>query len=640
MSGERQTGNTTAIYVIPVRPEPEDHVLFALSALRSMTDRCIVVTAPGYAARARQIMADRPGDVVLVNNGAVQSIAAGYQQGLLWNAQQGPALGDLIVTGAHVIGPILPLPPMALNLTRADAHAPTDPDSALGDMFSPYWHNAALDLRIKGGKDMGLIPSLDFAVLSARLQNDPAFQAFWDGFKPSADFWEEFLRLGPVLKDVVQKGGFSVVYPMAGPDLETYDPSVSEIHKVVALNAPCLPISVLRLDPILHDLYSTDLRIALDDLRQRAPDVYRLVITYASHNIAPRDFAMAGDMYEVLPVTAVHPTKTEWAFGRIAVFIHAYYAEMMPEFQEQLARIPCAYDLFITTSNPDHQTAIIGFLRDHGHADASTHVVVVEQNRGRDMSSLFITFREQALSGKYQVALRLHSKRTPQVSRQVGENFKKYLFENLVASRGYVANILDRFEQEPDIGMIMPPVIHVGFGTLGHSWFNNFQPLAALAAKMNLNVRFDVETPLAPLGTMYWFRPDALHKMFDWPWRWEEYNPEPRHIDGGLAHVQERLLCYVCIDRGYRVLMAMTPDQAGRSYAKLEYKLQLLAARLASGNISIQRDQLDQLRVTTRSVVLRKLMEIYGAIVRRYPGARRTLRPMGQIVRRILHPKS
>jgi lipopolysaccharide biosynthesis protein len=167
-----------------------------------------------------------------------------------------------------------------------------------------------------------------------------------------------------------------------------------------------------------------------------------------------------------------------------------------------------------------------------------------------------------------------------------------------------------------------------------------FQPLATLAAKMNLKVRFDVDTPLAPLGTMYWFRPDALHKMFEWPWRWEEYNPEPRHIDGGLAHVQERLLCYVCIDRGYRILMAMTPQQAGRSYAKLEYKLQLLAARLASGNISIQRDQLDQLRVTTRSVLLRKLMEIYGSIVRRYPGARRTLRPMGQIVRRILHPKS
>ena len=82
----------------------------------------------------------------------------------------------------------------------------------------------------------------------------------------------------------------------------------------------------------------------------------------------------------------------------------------------------------------------------------------------------------------------------------------------------------------------------------------------------------------------------------------------------------------------------MTPAQAGRNYAKLEYKLQLLASRLASGNVQIQRDQLDQLRNSFRALLLRKLMEIYGKIVRRFPGARSTLRPIGHVIRRILHP--
>ena len=619
----------TAIYVITVRPVPDDHVRFALRALQGLAGRCVVICPADYVTEVRALLGDRPGDQILTPDAALVTTAAGYKQGLAWIWAQGKAACDVILTGSHVIGPLLPLDARALDLAGQDA-----------DLFSPYWHNADLDIRIARSLDAGRLPSLDFAVIAARLLANPGFKEFWTRFQPSTDFWEEFQRLNLAFGLWLKSDDRRVIYPVAEAVLETYDPMISEIHKLVAHDVPCLPISVLRLDPVLHDLYATDLRIALDDLRQRHPQVYRLAIGYASHNIPPRDFAMAADLYEVLPLTATDPAKTEWDFGRIAIFIHAFYAEMMPEFWELIARMPCAYDLFVTTSTPEIRNGIETFLRDKGVAAKDLTVVVVEQNRGRDMSSLFITFREAALSGRYKVALRLHSKRTPQVSRQVGENFKKYLFENLVASRGYIANILDRFEQEPDIGMIMPPVVHVGFGTLGHSWFNNFQPMAVLAHEMDLRVNYDIDTPLAPLGTMYWFRPDALFKMFDWEWKWADYNPEPRHIDGGLAHVQERLICYACVDRGYRVVMAMTPAQAGRSYAKLEYKLQLLAARLASGNVMIQRDELDQLRVTTRSVILRKLMETYGAIVRRYPGARRTLRPIGHFIRRVLHPQS
>ncbi len=619
----------TAVYVITVNPKPDDHVRYALTALRRLSARCVVICAPDYVGTVRTILADRPQDSVQELGGSVQTVAAGYKQGLKWLWDQGSDPGSVILTGSHVIGPLLPLDPRALDLEAHDA-----------DFFAPYWHNAALDLRFKQRKGLRLLPSHDFAVVSARLMSDAGFRAFWENLRPTDDYWEEFQRLNLGFSEFLKSGNHKVIYPMPPDALETSDTSISEIHKIVAYDAPCLPVSVLRLDPILHDLYATDLRIALNDLRLRHPEIYKLVVNYASHNIAPRDFAMASDSYDVLPLMAAHPEKTEWSFGRIAIFIHAFYADMMPEFWVLLQRIPCAYDLFITTSNQENRDQIDSFLKSQGLKAEAVNVVVVERNRGRDMSSLFISFREAALSGKYNVALRLHSKRTPQVSRQVGENFKKYLFDNLVGSRGYIANILDRFEQEPDLGMIMPPVVHVGFGTLGHSWYNNFQPLAAIAEKMELKVNFDVDTPLAPLGTMYWFRPDAVQKMFEWPWQWEDYNPEPRHIDGGLAHVQERLICYVCVDRGYRVLMAMTPEHAGRNYAKLEYKLQLLAARLASGNIMIQRDQLDQLRVTPRSRALRSLMQIYGKIVRRFPGSRRTLRPIGHFLRGVLTPKS
>ena len=59
-------------------------------------------------------------------------------------------------------------------------------------------------------------------------------------------------------------------------------------------------------------------------------------------------------------------------------------------------------------------------------------VRVVAQNRGRDMLSLFITFRDVMLSGEYALPLRLHFNRTPQMAWQIGRSLKRHLVESLV----------------------------------------------------------------------------------------------------------------------------------------------------------------------------------------------------------------
>lgn len=617
------------IYSIPVVPMPESYVVHALKSYREISARRIVVCTADYVERARALVADRPQDVVLEMDPAALGVAGGYRQGLNWLWEEDTLKGQVILSSTHVIGPLLPIDKRAHDLSAKGA-----------GLYSAYWHDDPGAGAGQNAKDAEHAPSLDFAILSEALVKDPGFRALWSEIKLGQGGLTEVDPLGQKIGACLKAAGLDVIYPESSPMPETPDPRHSEIDKLVAAGTACVPVSVLRMDPLLHDLKAVNLRRALDRLRQSHNEVYRQIVSYCARHVPPRDFAMVADQYEVLSLDADNPDKTSWSFGRIAVFIHAYYAEMMPEFGEVLARIPCSYDVFITTSSEADRARIEEFLDSNAIGADARQVVVVEQNRGRDMSSLFITFREVALSGRYKVALRLHSKRTPQVSRQVGEGFKEHLFENLAASRGYIANILDRFEAEPDVGMIMPPVMHIGFGTLGHAWFNNFQMLAEVAEKMGLRVPYDAETPLAPLGTMYWFKPDALYNMFSWPWSWSDYNPEPRHIDGGLAHVQERLLCYACIDRGYRVLMAMTPQQAARNYSKLEYKLQTLASRLASGNVYYQRDQLDQLRFTTRSWTLRKLMALYARIIRAYPSSRRVLRPAGHAVRRILNPRT
>jgi lipopolysaccharide biosynthesis protein len=223
-------------------------------------------------------------------------------------------------------------------------------------------------------------------------------------------------------------------------------------------------------------------------------------------------------------------------------------------------------------------------------------VRVVEENRGRDMSALFITCRDLFLDDRYSLVCRLHTKKTPHVARAQGDLFKRHMFENVLNSEGYTTNVLDMFHDNPWIGIAAPPVIQISFRTLGHSWYENRPRADQLKQLLDLKVPFDADTPIAAYGTIFWFRPRALRKLFAHPWKWSEYNSEPNHVDGGLAHVQERLICYVAQDAGYTTQQIISSRLAGWNYAMMEYKLQKLCAALPNHSFTNQSDILQEWR--------------------------------------------
>ena len=84
-------------------------------------------------------------------------------------------------------------------------------------------------------------------------------------------------------------------------------------------------------------------------------------------------------------------------------------------------------------------------------------------------------------------------------------------------------------------------------------WGPNFERTKTLLEKeLNLSVPIDESrAPIAPLGTMFWFRPAALKPLFDHDWQWEDFPPEPNNIDGTILHAIERAYGYVAQASGY-----------------------------------------------------------------------------------------
>ncbi|MCU6181468.1 rhamnan synthesis F family protein, partial [Enterobacter roggenkampii] len=96
---------------------------------------------------------------------------------------------------------------------------------------------------------------------------------------------------------------------------------------------------------------------------------------------------------------------------KIAVLAHVFYSDMWEEIYSYIKNIPYKYDLYISTSSEKDASILREKTKDIGQY---VEVRVVEENRGRDMSSLFITFKDIGTSDKYDYICRLHSKKSPQ----------------------------------------------------------------------------------------------------------------------------------------------------------------------------------------------------------------------------------
>ena len=123
----------------------------------------------------------------------------------------------------------------------------------------------------------------------------------------------------------------------------------------------------------------------------------------------------------VLPDVRLKQNAPLHDYGAIAVCAHVYYTDMLEEILSLTDTIPVPYD-FIATTDTEAKKATIEQAVAGRKNIRNVIVRVVEQNRGRDMSALFITCRDLFLDDRYSLVCRLHTKKSPQSARARGKS--------------------------------------------------------------------------------------------------------------------------------------------------------------------------------------------------------------------------
>ncbi|MEJ5018695.1 rhamnan synthesis F family protein [Ochrobactrum vermis] len=542
----------------------DDYMIYLMRHLKPFVDHTIFVSNGPLSKDSELALKEVSEEVILRKNEGFDVWA--YKAGLEHIGYDRLKEYDEVLLYNHTFyGPIFPFSEMFGEMERRpddfwgiSSHGKLDPNPFTGSGVLPEHINS------------------HFIAVRQPLLGSQIFREYWETMGRIDTYDESVLKHESRFTAYFSKYGYKWSTYV---DLRNYDtpyPVFLNITKSLENRSPILKRRLFFHDPLFLDHHAVDVPNAIKFIENNTDYDVSLIWKNIVRGAEPRILNTNAGLTKILPdyPVAGRPAPEQI---KIALCAHIYYVEMTNELLDAADNLPFRYDFIATTDSNDKKQQIERIASERTSL-GNIIVRVVEQNRGRDMSSLFITCRDLFLDDRYDLVLRLHTKKSPQVAAEHSSVFKRHLVENLVGSSYYAESIIHHFQENKHLGLAFPPVIHFSYPTLGKAWFKNKNKVQGLCEEMGIRVKIDEETPVAPYGTMFWFRPAALRKLFNYEWQWSDFNEEPNHVDGGLAHALERLIGYVAMDAAYTVHHVMTPSQAAKNYGYLEYKYQKIVS--------------------------------------------------------------
>jgi rhamnosyltransferase len=542
------------------------YIPYKLAALRPFADHIFVV-ANGSLSEEGLAALKPVADTIFIRENTGFDVW-GYKQALEEFGEERLAEYDeLILMNYTWFGPVRPFAPVFDRMAKADVDfwGMTN----FGEVEpNPFTEKGIMHEHIQS----------HWIAVRASLFSTEAWRAYWREMPIIENYVDSILQHESRFTHHFSELGFrfEVAFPEA--DYPSNHPALENADLLLDDGCP-----VLKRRPFFHyppflDRHAIIGRWTVEKAAAYGYPVEMLWSNLVRHS-EPKVLNTDASMMEILPdVEVAYDASRPF---RIAATVHIFYEDMTDELLDKLLTIPSAFDLYVTTTDETRAEIIrAAIARRDSPLIAASEVRVLPSNRGRDLSAFFIGLQDVVRSDKYDLLVKIHSKKTVQESFNAGRFFAWQQFENLLHTPGYTANVLGLFQREPGLGMVFPPMIHIGFPTMGRGWYANMGPTQDLFEKLDIRVPLDKVSPLAPYGAMFIARPESLRLLTDVDWQYRQYSPPTEHKDGSLAHVQERAFAYAAAELGYHSRTVANTEYAAISHTYLEFKLDQMGATM------------------------------------------------------------
>ena len=416
-----------------------------------------------------------------------------------------------------------------------------------------------------------------FIACRRSLVQSEEFHKYWDEMQMIHTYWEAVGKHEMIFTKYFRDLGFKSAVSVETEQLRSYSGYPLMMCPTKLMKEQRCPIFKRRMffhDP--KDFMSQTAGEAVEELyhyletqtEYDADFIWETIL----RNYNQADIVKNMNLHYILSEYDADIKKTQKALTnhKTALIMHLYFEDLLQESLHYAEAMPETADIYITTDSEEKRAAIETVF---AALKCNRLEVRVIKNRGRDVSSLLIGVRDVIMD--YDLVCFVHDKKTAQVvPGTAGASFAYKCFENTLASRAYVENIMITFDQNPRLGLLTPPEPNHGpfFTTLGREWRGNYEQVKELAQELEIRVPIEEEKPpVAPYGTMFWFRPKAMLPLFRKEWSYEDFPPEPNETDNTILHAIERIYPFAVQESGYYPGIVMTQGFAGIEYGNLKY---------------------------------------------------------------------
>jgi len=253
------------------------------------------------------------------------------------------------------------------------------------------------------------------------------------------------------------------------------------------------------------------------------------------------------------------------------IVIHLHYEDTIAFYCKYINQIPEKIKIIFTISNESIQRKIEDTLG----KEQTAYKFITKNNRGRDISAFLVAAREEIL--KYKYVCFLHDKKEKHfLLKEDVEAWVRCLWENMVGSTAYINNVIELFEENTQLGLLVPPTPLTEHYNIAYTntWYSNFENASELCKRMRLQCDLDYDKSPITIGTVFWAKVAALRKLFEKEWRYEDFDEEPLAEDGTISHAIERIFAYIAQDAGFNTGWVMSERFAGQRIEDLQNAFQ------------------------------------------------------------------
>lgn len=516
---------------------------FYLNGIASCFDRLVIVVNGKLKDEGRALFSKYSKEVIIRENTGLD--VGAYQEGIRhlgWGCIR--QYDELVLFNFTNYGPFHPFGEMFEEMERREI-----------DFWGITKHHG-LDYDPYGKCVYGYIPphvQSSFIAVRKRMLCSEEYKNFWDTMPHIDEYGDSICYYEALFTKKFSDLGFKSDVYVNTQDLIGYaDYPLMFYPTELVKNRKC-PV-------VKRKLFFNDIEEYIScSIGYQAREFYDYITKYSDYDISLiwDDLLRTANMYDIkerMQFNYVLPSNSGTEVTKhtltAAIFIHIYYVGLIDRIFKYLLNVPSDIDIYYTTDTKEKKEIIDIQL---SKLPNKVNGLVVE-NRGREYTGFLIGLKKY--HSKYDLICILHGKQSlydkPYVA---GEDFFYHCYENTIGSKDYINNIIKTFEDNPRLGLLVPPTPCYGpyYSTIGTEWKANYKKTIDLLNKLNIEVPISSEKPpVAPYGGMFWHRSDALEPLFENDFETKDFPKEPiKERDGTIMHAIERIYPFVAQARGY-----------------------------------------------------------------------------------------